>query len=97
MLLGQGAVLESLANPSFWGLRSLRWETENEVRDEENPLDAWSMPIKSVAGTILRTFGTYFRDHRTPTPEEKTGVENLAAAAALVLARASPHFPLLAF
>lgn len=54
-------------------------------------MGAWSMPIKSLTGTILGTFGTYFRDHRTPTPEEKTGVEHLAAAAALVLAKAWPH------
>lgn len=53
-------------------------------------ISAWSMPIKSVAGTILGTFGTYFRNSRTPTAEEKTGVEQLAAAAALVLAKAWP-------
>lgn len=47
---------------------------------------AWSMPIKSPDGTVLGTFGTYFRDRRTPTAEERTGVERLAAAAALVLA-----------
>ena len=40
-------------------------------------MDAWSMPIKSVAGTILGTFGTYFHDRRTPTLKEKTGVERL--------------------
>lgn len=47
---------------------------------------AWSMPIKSPEGTVLGTFGTYFRDRRAPTPEEQNGVETLAAAAALVLA-----------
>ena len=47
---------------------------------------AWSMPIKSPEGTVLGTFGTYFRDRRSPTPEERRGVELLAAAAALVLA-----------
>ena len=46
------------------------------------------MPIKSVTDTILGTFGTYFRNSRTPTPEEKTGVEQLAAAATLVLVEA---------
>ena len=50
------------------------------------------MPIKFAAGTVLGTFGTYFRNHRTPTPEEKTGVEHLAAAAALVLAKAWLNF-----
>jgi GAF domain-containing protein len=47
---------------------------------------AWSVPIKSPGGTVLGTFGTYFRDRRSPTPEERRGVELLAAAAALVLA-----------
>lgn len=46
---------------------------------------AWSMPIKSAAGRVLGTFGTYFRERRQPTPEEMRGIERLAAAAALVL------------
>ena len=48
---------------------------------------AWSMPIKSPKGTVLGTFGTYYRDRRAPTAEERDGVEQLATAAALVLAR----------
>lgn len=28
------------------------------------------MPIKSLTGTVLGTFGTYLRDRRTPTAEE---------------------------
>ena len=48
---------------------------------------AWSMPIKSPDGAVLGTFGTYFRDRRSPTPEERRGVELLAAAAALVLSK----------
>jgi GAF domain-containing protein len=47
---------------------------------------AWSFPIKSPEGTVLGTFGTYFRDRRSPTPEERSGVELLATAAALALA-----------
>jgi GAF domain-containing protein len=47
---------------------------------------AWSMPIKSPDGAVLGTFGTYFRDRRSPTPDERRGVERLAAEAALVLA-----------
>jgi GAF domain-containing protein len=46
---------------------------------------AWSVPIKSPAGKVLGTFGTYFRDRRTPADDERTAVERLAAAAALVL------------
>ena len=49
-------------------------------------LGAWSVPIKSPQGTVLGTFGTYFRTRRLPTEEEERGVESLADAAALVLA-----------
>ena len=48
---------------------------------------AWSMPIKSPDGAVLGTFGTYFRDRRSPTPKSRSGVERLAAVAALALAR----------
>ena len=50
---------------------------------------AWSMPIKSSGGTILGTFGTYFRDRRAPTEKEQKGVAFLAKAAASVLAQPS--------
>jgi hypothetical protein len=46
---------------------------------------AWSHPIKSSAGAVLGTFGTYFRSRRLPTPAERAGVERLAALAASVL------------
>jgi GAF domain-containing protein len=46
---------------------------------------AWSVPIKTPDGRVLGTFGTYFRDRRSPTPEERSGVEFLANTAALVL------------
>lgn len=39
------------------------------------------MPIKSLEGTVLGTFGTYYRECRTPTQEEREGIERLAAAA----------------
>jgi hypothetical protein len=52
-------------------------------------LGAWSMPIKSPEGKVLGTFGTYFRDRRTPTLRERKGVELLARAAVPILAKAS--------
>jgi GAF domain-containing protein len=48
---------------------------------------AWSVPIKNPEGRVLGTFGTYFRERRAPAAAERTSVERLAAAAALVLAR----------
>ena len=46
---------------------------------------AWSVPIKSPDGRVLGTFGTSFRERRTPRPEERTGVGLLASVAAEVL------------
>jgi GAF domain-containing protein len=48
-------------------------------------MGAWSMPIKSPEGVVLGTFGTYFRERREPTPQEREAVEVLASAAALVI------------
>jgi GAF domain-containing protein len=48
---------------------------------------AWTMPIKSPAGVVLGTFGTYFRNWHRPTSAEMSAVERLAAAAAIVLAQ----------
>jgi GAF domain-containing protein len=47
---------------------------------------AWSYPIKSADGQVLGTFGTYYRDSRTPTADERRAVARLAAMAAKVLA-----------
>ena len=46
---------------------------------------AWSVPIKSKEGRVLGTFGTYFRDTRTPTPRERDAMERLASVAAQAL------------
>ncbi|HET7403102.1 MAG TPA: GAF domain-containing protein [Usitatibacter sp.] len=46
---------------------------------------AWSMPILSSDGRVLGTFGTYFRECREPTPQEREAVSVLASAAAEVL------------
>jgi GAF domain-containing protein len=46
---------------------------------------AWSMPIRRDDGTVLGTFGTYFRHQRRPTAEERDAVGILASAAAIAL------------
>jgi GAF domain-containing protein len=50
---------------------------------------AWSMPIVADDGSVIGTFGTYFRDRRVPTEEERAGVARLAAVAAQVLTQFS--------
>jgi GAF domain-containing protein len=43
---------------------------------------AWSMPIKASDGTVMGTFGTYFRERRLPTEAERDAVALLVEAAA---------------
>lgn len=45
-------------------------------------LGAWSMPIKSADGRVLGTFGTYYRERRSPSEAEREGVRRLADIAA---------------
>ncbi|MEO5672994.1 MAG: GAF domain-containing protein [Ramlibacter sp.] len=50
---------------------------------------AWSMPIKNQRGRVLGTFGTYYPDRRSPTPQEIEAVARLVALAARALAARS--------
>lgn len=46
---------------------------------------AWSVPIMTLNGEILGTFGTYYRDKREPSTREIGGIKTLADIAAKVL------------
>jgi GAF domain-containing protein len=50
---------------------------------------AWSMPIKSDDGRVLGTFGTYFREHRLPTDEERTAIAFLVGIASAAITAAA--------
>jgi GAF domain-containing protein len=52
---------------------------------------AWSHPIKDEDGKVLGTFGTYFREQRSPTEAEQQAVAALVATAATVIARGRCH------
>lgn len=47
---------------------------------------AWSMPIKDAEGQVLGTFGTYFRQTRLPTAQERETIAFLMPLAAAALA-----------
>ena len=52
---------------------------------------AWSQPIKDEGGRVLGTFGTYFRERREPTHDERETVAMLAGVAArAITASAAP-------
>ena len=63
-----------------------RWSELRHLPGALGFVGAWSLPIKADNGKVLGTFGTYFRERRSPTPEERQGVERLAATAARVIA-----------
>lgn len=51
---------------------------------------AWSMPLKNPDGRVLGTFGTYFRERRLPTPQERAVVAALAEVASSAISAQQP-------
>lgn len=51
---------------------------------------AWSFPIKSAEGRVLGTFGTYFREKRVPSAQERETVALLAPLAAAAISAGVP-------
>ena len=47
----------------------------------------WSSPIVSSAGEVLGTFATYYRQPRSPTPEERNVIERFTQVASIALER----------
>ena len=48
----------------------------------------WSTPIISSAGRVLGTFAVYYREPRSPTPQERTLIEQITHLASIALERA---------
>jgi GAF domain-containing protein len=74
--------------PSF--LDDRRWAELRHLPLALGFLGAWSMPIKAADDRVLGTFGTYFREHREPTREERAIVGALAPLAALAIEARAP-------
>ena len=65
-----------------------KWAELRHLPQSLGFVGAWSVPIKTASGKVLGTFGTYFREQRTPTVTEQSCVQLLADAAAIALAEA---------
>jgi GAF domain-containing protein len=73
-----------VVTPSF--LSDGKWAELRHLPLALGFVGAWSMPIKSARnGRVLGTFGTYYRDVRQPTEQERAAVSALASTAAHVL------------
>lgn len=66
-----------------------KWSSISHLPLGLNLKAAWSQPILAQDGTVLGTFGTYFRDCREPTALERQLVGVLARTAALAIERKS--------
>ena len=72
---------EPVLTPNF--VAAAGWTELRHLPLELGLVGAWSHPIKSPRdGRVLGTFGTYDRDVRQPTPQEREAVQMLARAAA---------------
>jgi len=77
-----GLVVET---PSFYD--DQRWAELRHLPLALGFRGAWSMPIKAQQGNkVLGTFGTYFREHRSPTGAERQAKALLADVAAEAIA-----------
>ena len=75
---------EAVETPSF--LDDARWSGLRHLPLSLGLLGAWSQPIKGADGRVLGTLGTYFREHRKPTRQERQAVALLAGVGARVIA-----------
>jgi len=51
----------------------------------------WSRPVYGANGSVLATYGFYFSDVQSPTPEELESLENLRQLAAIAISNARTH------
>ncbi len=47
----------------------------------------WSTPILSSAGKVLGTFATYYREPRSPSPQERSVIERVTHLASIAIER----------
>jgi GAF domain-containing protein len=79
------ATAAMVVTPDF--LSDDKWAELKHLPRSLGYVGAWSMPIISRSGSVLGTFGTYYRDQREPTSHEVSAIRRLAAAAARLLER----------
>ncbi|MEP7214414.1 MAG: PAS domain S-box protein [Acidobacteriota bacterium] len=77
---GKTVITPDIASDARWvGLAHLPLQLDLQA--------AWTMPILAKDGSVLGTFGTYFRELREPTAFELQVVELLSRTAALAIER----------
>lgn len=78
---------EVVVTPDFH--EDTRWAELRHLPLALGYVSAWSMPIKNAEGRVLGTFGTYFRQRRTPSCFEQQAVAQLMPLAAAAISGAT--------
>lgn len=78
---------EVVVTPDF--REDTRWAELRHLPLALGYVSAWSMPIKNPEGRVLGTFGTYFRQRRTPSSFEQQAVAQLVPLAAAAISGAA--------
>jgi GAF domain-containing protein len=75
-------------------LADVNWAKYRSVAVEAGVRAAWSHPIVSHDGTILGTFGMYYREVRHPSPFEVELIQYASSIAAIAIERERAHVEL---
>lgn len=81
---------EIVFTPDF--LTDEKWAELKHLPRSIGYAGAWSVPIKDNNGKVLGTFGTYFRERRTPSPTEIYVNKQLALLAAEAIEKGAQDF-----
>jgi PAS domain S-box-containing protein len=63
------------------------WADYRELALAHGLRACWSTPILSMAGKVLGTFATYYREPRSPTPREQSVIEQITHLASIAVER----------
>jgi PAS domain S-box-containing protein len=63
------------------------WANYRDLALAHGLRSCWSTPILSSAGQVLGTFATYYREPRSPSPQEHTVIERISQLASIAVER----------
>lgn len=63
------------------------WANFKHLAAEHGLRACWSTPVQDAGGKVLGTFATYYRNPRSPTPDELDSIRMISATVAKAIAR----------
>ena len=78
--LGKTVVVDDIAHSALWA-------PYREIALEHGLRACWSIPLKDADGTVIATFAAYYKQPRTPHPEELTWAHSAAVVIGVAVQR----------